>query len=555
MPQSALARDADEPSAAGVDGREETPGSAASDRTRTDLAVTDRSPEWAARALWVLGGVAVVFYLWIGRSQWFFQDEWAFLAERDGGDWRDVLRPHNEHWVSVPVVIYRVLWRWLGLRHYEIYQLLPIAAHVGSAGLLWLIMRRAEVGPWIATAAATAFLFFAEVSTDITWAFQVTFMGAVCLGLAHLVLADHEGPVRRRDALGIVVGLLSIMCASTGALMIPVIGFTILVRRGWRPAALHTVPTTAAYLTWALTMGRDVQEQRRAGIGLTLRFTEVGARTALTRFAGSPWLAIVLVLATATGLWLAVQRERWRFVQRAGAPIALLIGAFLMLAAAGANRALNLGADFAEQDRYTHVAIALALPLLAVAVDSLVRRWRRLAVPVCLLLLASIPVDPWGMPALEAHNARPADVLAVAASPYLAQAPRYFQPFPSSGGARAITAGWIQDSVAEGRFPVKAAPPDVQRRADALFTIALDFSVDSAGPCRPFTRPETVVLEQGDAITLRGGAVLYTVAEPGGSPSAVKGAGAVRPYRLVAIRGPLEVWFGPFHPTGVEVCG
>ena len=53
--------------------------------------------------------------------QWFIADEWAFLADRDGGDLGDLLRPQNEHWSTIPILVYRGLWHVVGLRSYVPY--------------------------------------------------------------------------------------------------------------------------------------------------------------------------------------------------------------------------------------------------------------------------------------------------------------------------------------------------------------------------------------------------------------------------------------------------
>ena len=56
-------------------------------------------------------------------------------------------------------------------------------------------MRRAGVGPWIATAAASVFVLFGPGAEDIIWAFQMGFTGSVAFGLAALILVDHRGPI------------------------------------------------------------------------------------------------------------------------------------------------------------------------------------------------------------------------------------------------------------------------------------------------------------------------------------------------------------------------
>ncbi|MEO6627203.1 MAG: hypothetical protein ABIP03_01400, partial [Aquihabitans sp.] len=472
--------------------------------------LTDRGTKWAGWALALLVPVALIFYLVIGRTQWFFQDEWRFLVERDGGDVTNLLAPHNEHWVTLPAILYRGLWHVLGLRHYEIYQLPAISAHIASSVLLWFIMRRAHVGPWIATTAATAFLFFADVELDITWAFQITFMGSVAFGLAQLVLADHDGPLGPRDVGGILAGVASVMCAATGLVLIPAVALTVWVRRGWRSAAVHTMPTTIVYLTWLATAGAGTLSKQRAGAGATVRFVQVGLEAALTRFAGASWLAVTLGLLASAGLVVRWQHGGGEFLRRSIAPIALAISAFGLLLVTGMNRVLTQGVSFATTPRYSHVAIALLLPLIAVGIDELVKRWHFLALPLCALLLSGIPVVAWGTRSRTDPLVPPALVLALAHSPLLDGVPRDWTPFPNSTGARAITAGWLQDSVAEGRIPSVATSPAINARVRELLALYVDLKPSGVHQCRPFHEPRTVVLRAGESVGFVGGGVFFT---------------------------------------------
>ena len=78
-----------------------------------DENISERRVDLSARAaIWAFAAVeagAFVFYLVLARSEWFFLDEWDFLAGRGIGA-HDLLRAHAGHWVAVPVVVYRVLW-------------------------------------------------------------------------------------------------------------------------------------------------------------------------------------------------------------------------------------------------------------------------------------------------------------------------------------------------------------------------------------------------------------------------------------------------------------
>src|SRR5215210_7853111 len=161
------------------------------------------SPVHAGRAALMtfaaLEGVALVFYMWIGRGLYFWGDEWDFLSTRTGGDLGDLFRPHVVHLSTLPILAYRSLWWVARLRVYWPYRLLLVLVHLAGALLLWLVMRRAGVRPWTATVVASVFVFFGSGYHNILWPFQIGLVGSLVFGVAQLLLADHDGPIDRRD--------------------------------------------------------------------------------------------------------------------------------------------------------------------------------------------------------------------------------------------------------------------------------------------------------------------------------------------------------------------
>src|SRR5205085_10476578 len=121
----------------------------------------------------------------LGASHWFLRDDWSLIAGRDLSA-SDLFTPANAHWVTLPVLVFRGLWRIFGLRDYTPYQSVTVALHLTTAVLLRVIMRRAGVRPWIATCAAGSFVLFGPGEANITWAFQMTVVGSLVLGLTHL---------------------------------------------------------------------------------------------------------------------------------------------------------------------------------------------------------------------------------------------------------------------------------------------------------------------------------------------------------------------------------
>ena len=312
----------------------------------------------------VLVTVAVPYYVLRARAQWFFQDEWVFLVERDGGDLSDLFTPHGQHWSTLPILAYRVLWNLVGLHRYEPYQLLAVGAHLAVAVLLRVVMRRGGVGPWIATAAAGLFVLLGSGSQHIVWGFGVTFSASLALGIGHLLLADHDQRWGRRDLAGLACGLGSLMSSGVGITMLFVVGVATFLRRrtGDMPRSTprrSRASTASGGTSWGATrgvLGRDAPTADVARFlvrGVSNLFAELGQ----VRLVG--WLLFGVLL---TGLALAA-REGSAFLRgRGAAPIAMALGALVFLATTGRGRVEEYGVEFATASRYVHVTAALVLP-------------------------------------------------------------------------------------------------------------------------------------------------------------------------------------------------
>src|SRR5439155_24603972 len=125
-------------------------------------------------------------------------------------------RAHNAPGVTMPVLVYRALWSMFGLRAYLPYRLVVLVLYLAAAALLFVVIRRAGVQPWIAAGAASAYALFGPGWQNAIKPFQMTFTGALALGLLYLILADHDGGFDRRDWFGLAVGLLALMMSGVG---------------------------------------------------------------------------------------------------------------------------------------------------------------------------------------------------------------------------------------------------------------------------------------------------------------------------------------------------
>jgi len=487
---------------------------------RLELGVSDTAPEpsppvrrlSAPIAVFVgVEFVALFFWLYVGRLKWFHHDEWDFLAARKAGDLGDLFRPHGPHWVTIPVLLYRAIFGVFGLRAYLPYRIPVLAAHLVVAALLLVIMLRAAVRPWIAVAAASLFVAFGAGVQDIANPFQVAFTAALAFGLVHLLLADHAGPVDRRDGYGLLAGLLALMCSGVGVCMVAAVGLAVLLRRGWRLAALHTVPLAAVYLVWLAIIGRHTSggQESNPTIGGLTRFVATGEREAYNWIAGGfKPLGLALVFVIAGGLvCAAIAHRRTGTLARMAAPVALVAGSVVFLAVTASGR-LFLGTAAARSGRYVYVIAAMTIPALAVAVDALasLRRW---------LLPVAIGVFLIGVPANVRVAVRAGNNDASAATrelftslqrnPLSHQVPPSIRPEPVF--APEVTIGWL---AAQSPGRSGAISSDVLYEDTFRLAFAQSKGTAPTKQCSSLRTPLVVSLHAGDQLGLyRNSVVVY----------------------------------------------
>jgi hypothetical protein len=440
----------------------------------------------AGTALWMFFFgelIAFVFYLYVARPMWFFLDEWDFLANRTAFNVHDLFQAHNEHWVTLPVLAYRALWFVFGLNTYRPYQIAIILLHLGTALLLRTVMRRAGVRPWTATLVALILVFFGSGYQDIVLPFQITLVGSVVFGLGQLMLAAPPGPWGRRDYVGLAAGLGALMCSGVGVAMVIAVGVAVLITRGWRVALLHTVPLAAIYLVWFAAIGHRGYTGEHGGPGDVVRFVRmIVASTfgALGHYGVLGWLIGILLVGGLVLAWRGLPAPARR--ARLAAPLGLLVGAFSLLCITGYGRA-GL-APFTEKSRYLYLLVAMALPALGVAVDTVMLRWRRLAPVVVVLLLIGVPaninaiVDYMNKPVVQTQRQYRRMMISLPRVAAAKEVPR--DTIPEQEFAHFVTIGWLLDGAASGRIP---KPEHISRADEAIDTIRLSFR-QSPAPAR-----------------------------------------------------------------------
>ena len=279
-------------------------------------------------------------FVWLARFEWFVGDEWDFLSTRTVGNLNELFTPHNQHWSTLPILEYRLLWQLFGLRSYLPYLIVVVTLHLTVATLLRVVMRRAGVSPWIATVTALVFALFGAGYDNIVFAFQSGYDGSLVFGLTSLLLADHEGRFNRRDIFAMLAGLASLMCSGVGVTMVIVVATAVLLRRGARPALAHAAPLAALYLIWLALVGHKGYDSSYSTPSEVVRFATNNLTSTFSSIGHLPGMGLALAAILVIGVWVAwfrlAETERRR---RFAAPGALLIGSLVFVVITGIGRA------------------------------------------------------------------------------------------------------------------------------------------------------------------------------------------------------------------------
>jgi hypothetical protein len=341
------------------------------------------APWWAWCAVGVLLAIGAGVLAYETRGTTFWADEWNWILTRRGGGISTLLDPHNSHLSLVPVVIYKILFAIVGLRHYWPYRAVLIAADLGCALLVFVYARR-RVGGYLALLVTAMILFFGPSWQDILWPFQVAWLISIGSGVAALLALD------RKDRLGEVIAcvLLTVSLASSGAGLAVWIGGLVEIgqRRRWRELWIVAIPIVLYGLWW---LGYEQSHIFGHSFLLLPKFVFTAAAGALSALAGLAnvdiahdtgtyltWGTPLLVLAVLALAWRA--RRPGGLPARAVTLLAVAIGFWIL---AGVGRAYtHVGplvlTETGDESRYLYIgAVAIALLVVELARGYVPSAW------------------------------------------------------------------------------------------------------------------------------------------------------------------------------------
>jgi hypothetical protein len=320
---------------------------------------------------------AFAFWTWLDRGLWFFGDEWDFLVRRGLSygptNPMSIWFPHNEHWSTLPVLLWRALFGVFHLGTYWPYIIPVLLAQVGVMHLSWRLCRRAGVDSWVATAAVALLGFLGAGAEDLTWGFQIGFVGSVLFGLLAFDLLDQrtdgDGPfsakvAKRRDLLVSLALLAALMCSTIGDAM--VVGAAVLAaaRLPYRRVIGAIGPPVVLYALWFAVVGHLGLASHSDQLDLST-FTNLPSYvwTGLSAALGQSFnlSAAGGALLVGLGAWVAYNfRALWR-----EAPALLGLGAAVLVFYALAAVGRDATTVSPTVSRYVYVALALLLPAIA----------------------------------------------------------------------------------------------------------------------------------------------------------------------------------------------
>jgi hypothetical protein len=283
-----------------------TPG--APEASAVDAQATPTVTRNASIAAWLALGVLLVaaaaLILYLGRGLTFFRDEWTFVIYRDGHSIENFASNYAGHLLLWPTGFFVLLFRTVGLDHYEVYRAATVPWHLLCGFLVYLLARR-RVGDVAAIAPAAVILFLGSSWMDILWPFQISFTGAIAFGLFALLLLDRD------DLLGDALACLSVCIAlgwsGAGLPFVPAVAVGLLSRRRLLSRIWVVAIPSLFYLAWRAWAGGE-------GIDYAANLVHipdyvihmVGAAITATwglPYAWGPWLAAIAAALVAIRLW------------------------------------------------------------------------------------------------------------------------------------------------------------------------------------------------------------------------------------------------------------
>jgi hypothetical protein len=277
------------------------------------------------------------------------------------------------------VLIYKVLFVSVGLRHFVPYLAIALLVHVGNGIALFFLVRKAA-GDLAALLSASLLMLLGSAAIAFYYVFSIDFLLSVFFGLLAALVLQLCSPSWRWALLAATCLTLGLMSSSIGLVFLIANGGWQLWIRSWRRFSAVLLIPFALYAAWAYTFLSATAHVQGISTAAVIFAARLLSRT-IAAVAGLPagvGGAGILVLAAVVVVTARRHQEVRPLVAWAVA------GTVVELAILGAARAQEGG----ELSRYFYTLAPFTLVLLACAVGKLLQARGVFG----LVLLAIIPV-------------------------------------------------------------------------------------------------------------------------------------------------------------------
>ena len=185
---------------------------------------------------------------------WFWADDWDLLFLRGTIPAQDVglFAPHNSHWFTAHILIYRAIFEIFGLQSFVPYAVVEIAFHIAVAGTTYLLLRRVGSRAWAAVAATLLVAFFGAGANAQIFPATMNHVGSLLFGLlaAYALVRIESRP--RAVVVAAVCLVVCVMFSGTGLSLLVLVLLFGVTQRGLLTTGLAVAPPGLAYLAWYL---------------------------------------------------------------------------------------------------------------------------------------------------------------------------------------------------------------------------------------------------------------------------------------------------------------
>ena len=210
--------------------------------------LTDERVCW--RVLGVAMAVSFVLTLWFTRGTTFHEDDFLYFIENHGFVLKYLIAPHNGHLIFVPRLIYAVVLKLAGARHYVIFRALQGIGIAVVAGAFFVLAKR-RVGLPAALAPSILLLFLGSSWQDTVDPTGLAHVYCIAAGLGALIALERPSP--RRDVIACALLVVSVATFTVGLVFTLGAAVSIMLHEDRKRRAWVFVVPFALYGAWLLS--------------------------------------------------------------------------------------------------------------------------------------------------------------------------------------------------------------------------------------------------------------------------------------------------------------